>query len=191
MDPGELLRLVADALDRLGVAHFVTGSTATITYGEPRFTNDIDIAVRLDALKAEAVCEAFQSPEFYIAPESASRAVRDRSSFNLIHPASGLKVDFMVTDDSPFNASRFKRATRLQLRDGCSVSFATPEDVILKKLEYYREGGSEKHLRDIAGVLRVSGPKIDLDYIATWAIELDVSKQWQLARRSAEPKTWE
>ena len=185
MDPGELLRGVAATLDRLGIAHFVTGSTATITYGEPRFTNDIDIAVSLDTVQAATLCLAFPAPDFYVATESAQRAVRDHSSFNVIHPASGLKVDFMVTDDSPFNASRFERATRLELADGSSVSFATPEDVILKKLEYYREGGSEKHIRDIVGVLRVSSAEIDRDYIVGWVATLRLDDEWELALRTA------
>ena len=185
MDPGELLRLVAATLDGLGIVHFVTGSTATITYGEPRFTNDIDIAVRLDVTESEALCEAFPSPDFTVSTESAARAVRDHSSFNLIHPASGLKVDFMVTDDSPFNVSRFERATRLDIGAGPSVCFATPEDVILKKLEYYREGGSEKHMRDIAGVLRVSAANIDVDYIAGWVARLRLAEEWNLALRAA------
>ena len=180
MDPGELLKVVTGTLVRLDIAHFVTGSTATITYGEPRFTNDIDIAVQLDAAQAKALCGAFSSADYYVANESAQRAVRYRSSFNLIHPASGLKVDFMVTEASEFNVQRYRRTQVLELLDGTKVRFATPEDVILKKLEYYRDGGSEKHVRDIGGVLRVSGASVDRGYIEHWARVLSVEAQWEL-----------
>ncbi|MDX1382344.1 MAG: hypothetical protein R3190_01815 [Thermoanaerobaculia bacterium] len=185
MDPGELLRLVTQSLDRLGISYLVTGSTATIAYGEPRLTNDVDIAVRVDSRQAEQIWRAFAAPDFYVDPESARRAVALHSSFNLIHPSSGLKVDFMVTDDSPFNESRFARARPLDLGSGAPARFATPEDAILKKLEYFRDGGSEKHLRDIAGVLRVSGEEIDLAYIRDWARVLDVAKQWEAALEAA------
>jgi hypothetical protein len=185
MDPGELLHLVTSTLERLEIPYLVTGSTATIAYGEPRLTNDIDIAVRLDDARARELLDSFSPEDFYLAPESAERALRDHSSFNLIHPKSGLKVDFMVTDDSPFNASRFVRATLLDLADGSRARFATAEDVILKKLEYYKEGGSEKHIRDIAGVLRISGADIDFDYLEEWVETLGLAEQWELARSAA------
>jgi hypothetical protein len=62
--------------------------------------------------------------------------------------------------------------------DDGPVWFASPEDVILKKLVYYREGGSEKHLRDIAGVLKVQGAQLDREYLYQWAKTLDVAETW-------------
>lgn len=182
MDPGDLLRLVAEVLERLGVPYLITGSTATITYGEPRFTNDIDIAIRLDAEGGRLLAQQFGA-DFYLDHESLSHAVQQRSSFNLIHPASGLKVDFMVTDDSPFNTRRFERVRPLVVDDGGPIRFASPEDVIVKKLEYFKEGSSEKHLRDIAGVLRVS--EVDMGYIERWAKRLDLEDPWKKAKEAA------
>jgi hypothetical protein len=57
--------------------------------------------------------------------------------------------------------------------------------VILKKLEYYREGGSQKHLRDIAGVLRTT-EGLDRAYIERWADQLGVRAEWQEARELAD-----
>ena len=114
MDPGELLARVAEVLAGNSIPFFVTGSTATIAYGEPRFTNDIDIVVRLEARDVEPLVSAFDPAEFYLAPESIRRAIRGRSSFNLLHPSSGLKVDFMVADESSFNESRFRRVRSLE-----------------------------------------------------------------------------
>jgi len=185
MDPTELLRLVTRALERLGIEHFVTGSTATITYGEPRFTNDLDIVVRLAPDQVEALCAEFRPEEYYWSPEAIARAVRNRSSFNVIHPSSGLKIDFIVADDSPFNRSRFSRVRDVPVGEGVVARFTSPEDIIVRKLGFYREGGSERHLRDIAGMLRVMGPEVDRAYVDHWAEELGLTAEWNEALRQA------
>ena len=118
MDPGELLGQVVRVLRDLEIPFFVTGSTATIAYGEPRFTNDIDIVVRLRPAHVAPVLAAFaedSSDSFYLAEESIRRALKSHSSFNLIHPGAGLKVDFMVAEDSAFNESRFARVQLLEV----------------------------------------------------------------------------
>ena len=189
MEQSELLRFVAGALERLELAYFVTGSTATIFFGEPRLTNDIDIVVDLVDLppsRIQELCRAFPSPEFYVDEESVQRAVRRRSQFNVIHPASGLKVDLIVPALTPFDRSRFARIRRVKPAADYEVPFASPEDVILKKMEAYREGGSEKHLRDIAGVLKISGEDLDRSYIEDWADRLGLADIWQEALRRVE-----
>jgi hypothetical protein len=184
MEQDELLRFTVEALQRLDLRYLVTGSIATVLYGEPRFTNDIDLVVILTADRIEELCRSFPQPDFYVSPDSARRAVERRSQFNIIHPASGLKVDVMVPAETPFNRSRFERAKQIRLMPDLEVSFAAPEDVIVKKMEYYREGGSEKHLRDIAGILKVSADQVDRNYIADWAERLGLSEVWlALARR--------
>ena len=180
MEPSDLLRKVADVLESLEVRYLITGSTATIAYGEPRFTNDIDVVAALPEEKVDAFCAAFPAGEFYCSPEAVRDAVKRHFQFNIIHPASGLKVDVMIPAITPFNASRLSRGVRLPGGPAFSVWFASPEDVIIKKLEYYREGGSEKHLRDIAGVLKVRGNRVDRDYISDWTARLGLSAEWRL-----------
>lgn len=113
------------------------------------------------------------------------RAVSRKGQFNVIHPASGLKVDVMVPTEDSFNRSRFARVRRLRPFPDYDALFASPEDVILKKMEYYREGGSEKHLRDIAGILKISGEQIDVTYIDEWSSRLELSEIWTKVRRAA------
>jgi len=186
MDQSELLGRTVSVLERLGLRYFVTGSMATIFFGEPRFTNDIDIVVDLPASRMQEFCAAFPSPDFYLSEETVRRAVSRRGQFNIIHPASGLKVDVMVPADSPFNRSRFLRAEKVRPSPDFDATFSSAEDVILKKMEAYREGGSEKHLRDIAGVLRISGASLDRDYIGDWADRMGTSEIWQeILKRSA------
>jgi hypothetical protein len=187
MGPSELLHFVVEALERIGLRYFVTGSVATIFFGEPRFTNDIDVVVDLPVEKIQQLCAAFPSPEFYLSEEAVRRAVSRRGQFNVIHPTSGLKVDVMVPADSPFNRSRFARAKRITPAPDFQATFSSAEDVILKKLEAYREGGSEKHLRDIAGVLKISGEHLDRGYIEDWADRLGTAEIWrEVLKRGGE-----
>jgi hypothetical protein len=187
MEQSELLQHIAGVLDRMGLRYFVTGSVATIAFGEPRFTNDIDIVVDLPVDRIDEFCAAFPARDFYVSEESVRRAVRQRGQFNIIHSAAGLKVDIMIPATTPFNASRFARVRTVKYSPGHEAPFASPEDVILKKLEYYREGGSEKHLRDIAGVLKVSGHRIDHGYISDWADRLGLADEWQEVLRRVQP----
>jgi hypothetical protein len=90
MEQSELLRYLTKALERIGLRYFVTGSTATVFFGEPRFTNDIDVVVDLPANKIPELCAAFPSPEFYLSEETVRRAVSRRGQFNIIQPSSGL-----------------------------------------------------------------------------------------------------
>jgi hypothetical protein len=179
MDSSELLRYATGRLERLGLRYFVTGSSATIFYGEPRFTNDIDIVLDLPPERIAELCAAFPADEFYVSEEAARQAVARHGQFNVIHPASGLKLDLMIPSETPFNRSRFARVRRLHPAPDYDVTFASVEDVILKKLEYCREGGSDKHLRDITGVLKVSGRDVDLGYIEDWVRTLGLEEIWQ------------
>ena len=188
METNDLLRFVAAAFERLGLNYFVTGSMATIAYGEPRFTNDIDVVVDLPTEKVAALCAAFPPEQFYVSAAAVAEAVRLRHPFNILHPESGLKVDGFVASESEFDRSRLGRALRLHVLPDRTVSFASPEDVILKKLVYYREGASEKHLRDIAGVLRVRGEQLDMNYLREWVQKLELSDAWQaILDRSKKP----
>jgi hypothetical protein len=185
MEQSELLRYVTRVLEQLGLRYFVTGSVATIFFGEPRFTNDIDIVVDLPPSRIGDFCQAFPGSDFYVSEESVRRAVTRKKQFNVIHPASGLKIDVMVPSEDAFNRSRFARTRRVQPAPDYYAVFASPEDVILKKLEYYRDGGSDKHLRDIAGILKISGETIDLAYIDEWASRLGLADLWENARNAA------
>jgi len=188
MEADDLLRVAVEACDGLGLTYLVTGSTASIAYGEPRFTNDIDIVLDLRANQVDAFCDAFPKGEFYLNRETVRNAVRDAFQFNLIHPASGLKIDFILLTPSEYDQSRVERRRRLPALEDRDVSFASPEDVIIKKMVYYREGKSQKHLRDIGGVIRVQGANLDREYIADWAKRLGVGDIWlQITQQESEP----
>lgn len=186
MEQSELLAYVANAFASLGVEYFITGGLAATVYGEPRFTNDIDLVARLRRDHVAGLLNAFPMPEFYVSESAVEQAIRDRFQFNIIHPASGLKIDVIVPDDGPFEEQRRARIHRISMNDELEICFASPEDVILRKMQYYAEGGSEKHLRDIAGVLLVQGAAIQRDYIQKWADLLGVSEVWDVVARRVD-----
>ncbi|MBZ0112631.1 MAG: hypothetical protein K8J08_09230 [Thermoanaerobaculia bacterium] len=178
MEQDELLRHLVDSLERLGIPYLVTGSVATIFYGEPRFTSDIDVVVQMGVEAIDGLVDVFPPADFYLSRESARSAVLRSGQFNVIHPRSGLKVDLMVAAMDDFDRSRFSRVRRVHPSADYSASFASPEDVILKKLEFYRDGGSDKHLRDSASVVAVT-TDLDRQYIVEWAERLGVGDVWQ------------
>lgn len=179
MEQSDLLRNVVDVLERMGIRYFITGSMATIFYGEPRFTNDIDLVAEIPSNAIKRFCAEFPVPDYYLSEEAVQQAIVTRSQFNIIHPASGLKVDVILPTQSAFDRSRFSRIVRVHPEPDYEAAFASIEDVILKKMEYYQLGGAEKHLRDIAGVLKISGEAVDRKYILEWAQRLGLGDIWQ------------
>ena len=178
MDSHELLLYAAKTLTDLDVRYLITGSMATMTYGEARFTNDVDIVAELKPQHIPELLKAFPDPDYYVSEPAIREAIQRRFQFNVIHPTSGLKIDFMIPADDPFNESRLSRGNWIELDEqGGGAKFASAEDAILKKLQYFREGGSEKHLRDIRGVLLVQGDAIDFAYLNQWAGDLGVVEQ--------------
>ncbi|MCB1033226.1 MAG: hypothetical protein KDD47_05270 [Acidobacteria bacterium] len=185
MEPSELLRFLVSVLEQLGLRYFVTGSTASIFFGEPRFTNDIDVVVDLSAEGATGFCSAFSAEDFYLSEDAVRRAMATKGHFNVLHPASGLKIDVIVPADDLFNRSRFERVQRVKPDVDYEAYFASAEDVIVKKMDFFREGGSEKHLRDIAGILRISRDSLDLDYVENWADHLGLEAIWRTILRKS------
>jgi predicted nucleotidyltransferase len=180
--PRDLLLIAAEILERLEIKYFVTGSFGSSIYGEYRFTNDVDIVIELKFGKVRDLIEAFPSDEYYLSHDAIRQALEHATQFNVVHSTSGLKIDFMVPDVEGYNGVRFERARRIEVAPGRTVLFAAPEDVILKKLEYFKMGQSDKHLRDIASMIKVSGETFDRDYLERWSKALDVTEEWQAVK---------
>ena len=133
MEQLDLLRRVTEILEAMGLRYFVTGPTVTTYYGEPRFTNDIDVVVDLSESQTADFCRQFPRDEFYLSDAAVQDAVRRKGQFNIIHPASGLKVDVIVPDTSHFNQSRFSRAKPVRIGGDFDAIFASPEDAINRR----------------------------------------------------------
>ena len=182
MEQIELIRHAVQTLDTLVVPYALVGSWGSGIYGEPRFTRDIDIVLDLNLALVPQFCAAFPDSEFYLSEDAARDAVRTRFQFNVIHPESGNKIDFILTRPESWSATQLQRCRRIELRHGqevFDVCVAAPEDVILGKLWYFAEGGGDRHLRDIAGILRVTGDGVSRAEVERWATQLGYLEIWQ------------
>jgi hypothetical protein len=185
IDPIGTALLVARHLDAMGILHTVGGSIASSFAGEPRSTVDIDIVAAIEDRHVEALVLAL-SPEFYVDADALRRAVRTRSSTNLIHQATQLKVDLFVAGGTPLDTRQLARRLSVDLGDGRCLYVHPPEDILLQKLRWYRRGGevSDRQWRDIAAIVRVQGALLDRGYLREGAQVLGVSDL--LARALAE-----
>lgn len=188
LKPYELMQKVADFLERESTPYRIVGSMASIVYGEPRFTNDVDVLVDLSPDKVDALCREFPSPDYYVSAEAVREAIAQRHQFNILHIPSGLKVDMILSNDTEFSRLDISQGPRLKNEGFYDVLFASPENVILKKLWYFQEGGSEKHLRDIASILLIQGEKINQAYLDEWAAKLGVADELLLVRERLQEK---
>jgi len=183
----DLLRFALDILDDLEIPYALVGSIASGAYGEPRLTQDINVVVDMSADQAEELCSRFPETDFYVSSLAARKAVQSTSQFNILDPSSGNKIDVMIAGRENWRKGQLDRRRPVLVLPGRQVFVACPEDVILGKLEYYDEGGSEKHLRDIAGIIKVSGDILDRRYIEAWAAKLGLTETWQAVLRRAAP----
>jgi hypothetical protein len=178
LGPIEVLKFVVTKLEELRVNYFLVGSLASMYYSRPRFTNDIDLVLQIAPTQIKEFSKAFESEEFYCPPpEVLHDEVMRRGSFNLIHQDSGIKIDIVLAKQSEFSKSEMTRRKNVEMIPGFFVFIATAEDVILKKLDFFREGNSEKYLQDIREILGSS--PVDHQYIQHWVQKLSLTDVWE------------
>lgn len=167
--------LVLEILDRLGIPYHVGGSFASAIHGIPRQTHDVDLVVELHADRVPALVQSLGAG-FYVDEEAVSRAVRERGSCNLIHLATGMKVDLFVKGVAPFDEAEFERRVKVRLGEEPQreVFIKSAEDTVLRKLLWYRLGGevSDRQWNDIRGILDVQSGRIETAYLRSWADRL-------------------
>ena len=187
-DPVTLALIIARIFERLGVRYCIGGSVASSVYGEVRTTFDVDVVADLSPGDVEVLVAAVES-DFHVVVEAVDRAVRDRSSFNLIHEEMLVKADVFVPPDDPVFREQLVRSRRVALLSdpGSEVELASPEDVVIHKLRWYEMGGrvSDRQWRDVLGVLKVQREKLDLVYLERAAASLDLSELLVRARSEA------
>jgi hypothetical protein len=179
----DLVAVFIRRLDSVDIPYMVTGSVACMVYGEPRLTHDIDLVAEVDSRDVLKIFQAFPENEFYCPPEEALRLALSRpqrGSFNVIHHATGFKADFYVKGRDPMHIWGLQNSEKIIVGD-IQLKVAPPQYVILRKLEFYREGGSEKHLRDIVGVLKNRPQLIKDAQIAEQVTALGLHSAWQAA----------
>jgi len=181
MSMSNLLQVAVDALNAVEVPFLIGGSVASSYYGQARFTNDVDIVIRIRPDDAAELADSFDHEHYYISREAAQMAARSAGMFNLIEPATGLKVDFIVAPTDVYTLAQFG-LKRPAVLDGVSVFLAAPEHVIVSKLRAFAEGESEKHLRDIANIIRYIRGPLDQPEIDRWVRHFQLEDAWARVR---------
>ena len=176
------LTSVTGWLDSAGVPYMVAGSFASTLHGRPRSTQDVDIVIDPTLSQLQAFIAAVPADRAYIDEQTATEALHARDMFNVIDMESGWKADLIIRKARPFSIRELERRV-LADWDGLKVYVASPEDVVLTKLEWSRmSGGSERQLADVAGILEALGDDLDFDYIEEWLDELRVRDEWKRVR---------
>ena len=173
-----MLAPFVEPLERLGLPYCVTGSVAASVYREPRLTADIDVVLLLKASDIGALRSAFPESAYYVPPQETLRlqaARGSRGSFNLIHHAAQFKADIFVASHDPLHLWSLEHRRRVSLEGG-GAWIAPPEYVVLRKLEYFREGGQDKPLRDIRFI--VAATALDRVFLDSEIARLGLAEQW-------------
>lgn len=176
----ELFRRFVRPLNDLDIPYMATGAVAAVIYGEPRLTLDVDLVLRLDPDLAGPLAEAFPPAEFYVPPVETIREEALRPAhghFNLLHHATGLRADIYLAGDDMLDAWGLERR-RAETVAREKVWIAPAEYVIVRKLEYFREGGSTKHLSDIGAILRIHPDLVDQRELASWIDRRGLRAEW-------------
>jgi len=171
-EPIEVTLAVTGVLERLGVEYVVGGSLATSLHGIPRATLDVDIVADLRMPNLDPFVAAL-SASFYVDSDMVREAIRRRATFNILHLATMFKVDVFVIGSDELIATELSRKRRVRVLEEpqADLFVASPEDMVLQKLIWYREGGgvSDRQWGDVIGVIKTQGSRLDLVYLHLWA----------------------
>jgi hypothetical protein len=170
---------VTKLFDEIGVQYYVGGSIASSMLGLSRTTMDVDMVSTITINKVDDLYEGLKS-KYYIDKEMIIDAIKNHSSFNIIHIETMFKIDIFVLKDRDYDKESFFRKKIDSFEDGnnsIDIYISSPEDIILNKLEWYRIGGeiSERQWNDVKGVIKVQDKNLDFNYLKKWAKEICVS----------------
>ncbi|MBU0560328.1 MAG: hypothetical protein KJ799_11800 [Bacteroidetes bacterium] len=177
-----LFQIFTTKLNKLNIQYMVTGSVASIVYGEPRLTHDIDIVLTLSLDKMDEFVNLFAINEFYCPPKEVLKIEilkENRGHCNLIHHETGFKADIYFSGNDEFQLWALNNTKNITL-EGLNLPIAPVEYVIIKKLEFYNEGKSQKHLKDIKSILANSSDHINFQLLEKFITQRALSQNWQL-----------
>jgi hypothetical protein len=182
-----LIGLFVIPLNRAGIEYMVTGGLAAVVYGHPRLTLDVDLVIRLTSRGAIAFANLWPPHEFYCPPVETITEESERTAFghfNVIHTESAMRADVYFAGADELSAWALQNKV-VRFVEGQDVRFAPIEYVIVNKLRYFKMGGSDRHLRDIARMMEISGPTVRQSVLDDWVARLNLGDEWMKARSFA------
>ena len=189
MEELNLLRSTVKALEELCLPYCITGSFASNYYGAPRLTHDLDIVIIMNENEVESVFRVF-SKSGYVDKEAVREALRQKDMFNVIYSQVGLKIDFWIRKDNPFDLEMFGRRKKVEIAENLEAFIASPEDVILSKLLWAEKTHSERQIEDAKGVYEVQQENLDMDYLKAWAKKLNLASDLEKLIKSPPPNAF-
>jgi hypothetical protein len=181
----EVMQRLSAALNGAGIPYMLTGSFASVFYGCPRSTQDIDIVIDATSKQLQQLIEGLPKNEYYAEADEAVEALNKESMFNVIDQRAGWKIDLIIRKSRDFSRGEFNRRTRRTVQ-GLSLYIASAEDVILSKLEWAKLGKSQRQIEDAAGILKIRADELDRTYVERWVRELGLAEQWKNAQNLTE-----
>jgi hypothetical protein len=183
-DPIWLIRQLAKVFEDLGIPYYVGGSVASSLQGEVRFTEDLDVAINIQPEQVGLLIEAL-GQDFYISEVAVNEAIQGlTNSFNVIHLQTVEKADIFISGRDEFEVSKMARRRFYEFEEGEGGFYvSSPEDTVLQKLFWLRLAGgqSQKQWRDVLGILKLQGDRLDLGYLGLWAERLGVREDLRQA----------
>ncbi len=186
VDPLAVAQFIGAQLEEIGLRYVIGGSVASSVMGEPRSSLDLDLMIDADPPKVLAFVRRL-SESCYVDEQDALEAMSRRTSFNAVHFDTSMKIDFFIVEAEEFALDQLQRRQRLAITGGLSLYFYTAEDLIVRKLLWFRIGGetSEKQWRDVLGILRTSRREIDRLQLRSAAVKARVEDLLDRAMRDA------
>ena len=175
-DPLKIAFLLHDLFESVQVDYFITGGAAAILYGEPRTTRDLDMVIAIQRDCLDEVIVLLERSGFYVA------GIEDVKTGQLnvlqaIHTDTIARADLILAGATPFDVAQLERRQAVLMEEGRILYYATPEDVVLSKLQWRQQSQSKKQWRDVLGILKVQVELLDRDYLQDWATHLGLISQ--------------
>ena len=158
-----LFEIFIERIEKTGIDYFIGGSVASIVYGEPRLTHDIDLIIHLNIYQIDKLISNFPLEEFYLPPKEVIETEMEKGRdghFNIIHHDTGFKADVYFVGEDSLQHWALDNSTRIDFQN-LKLPIAPPEYIIILKLLFYKEGNAYKHLDDIKGILKQSSQLIN------------------------------
>jgi hypothetical protein len=180
-----LIALFVRPLNQLELPYLITGGVASIVYGEPRFTRDIDLVLQLGQANIVQFVSAWPPDRYYVPPIDVIQAESARTEyghFNISHQESALRADIYLVGNDPLMMWAMERP-HLETVGSDIVRLAPIEYVIVQKLRYFRDSGSDRHLADVGRMLRIEGDSINQSALDKWLSKFELTQEWKHAQR--------